>query len=106
MRTIVKIAAVVAVIGAIAVVALAGSALAYGGNTGYSQGMMGNHGTGMMNGHSNWGANGQHMSGFGQTTGQTNGQWHQGNCPMYVNGTVSQGVSGTPTTQTHCFGCR
>ncbi len=99
MRTAIKIAAVIAVIGVFAVVALAGSALAYGGNTnaGTSQGMMGNHVTGMMGG-----------QGYGHMSGQgcMNGQGYQGNaCPMYVNGTTAHAASSTPATQTHCYGC-
>ncbi len=109
MRNAIKIAAVVGVIGAIAIVALAGSALAYGGNTGTGQGMMGHsNGMGMMSGQGYGQMNGHGCMNGQYTSGatQANGQVAQGYaCPMYANGTTAQDVPSTPSAQTHCCGC-
>lgn len=112
MRKMIKVAAIVAVIGAVAVVALAGSALASGGNNGYSQGMMGNHGgSGMMNGHDS-NTNGAQAASSGQGSGHSCQEY----CPMQANGVassnatdpVSYGQPGNygsaPATQNHCWG--
>lgn len=112
MRNAIKVAAIVAVIGAVAVVALAGSALASSGNTGYSQGMMGNHGgSGMMNGHDS-NTNGAQAAPSGQGCGYS----CQGYCLMSANGVApsnatspaSHGQPGNdgsaPAIQKHCGG--
>ena len=96
MKTMIKIAALFAVIGVIAVVALAGVALASG--NGNAQGMMGNHGSmGMMNGQ-NQGQTYGSQSGNGQSYGQGY------TCPMFSNGVATINAAGSGSS-TYLNGC-
>jgi hypothetical protein len=95
MKNAIKIAAVLAIVGAVAVVALAGESLANTGSAGNQQGMMSDRGgSGMMSG--------QGCGHMGASYGSANDHPCNGDCPVYGNATACQDHASGQIAQNNC----